>query len=107
MNCTIILTKGHMMKTLQILAITSLLLGLAQTANADHHEMKHDHAGAHAHSWQDADANKDGVVSKDEFLAKHQESAEKMFSKMDGNKDGKLDETERKAMHEKCDRHAK
>ncbi|HEY9277694.1 MAG TPA: EF-hand domain-containing protein [Methylotenera sp.] len=95
------------MKTLQILAISSLLLGLSQTANADHHEMNHDHAGAHAHNWQDADANKDGIVSKDEFMAKHQERAEKMFSKMDGNKDGKVDEAERKAMHDKCDRHAK
>lgn len=95
------------MKTLQILAISSLLLGLSQTANADHHEMGDNHAGAHEHSWQDADANKDGVVSKDEFMAKHQQRAEKMFSKMDANKDGKVDEAERKAMHDKCERHTK
>ena len=95
------------MKTLQILAISSLLLGLSQTANADHHEMNHDHADKHAHSWLDADANKDGVVSKDEFMAKHQQRAEKMFTKMDANKDGKIDDAERKAMHDKCDRHAK
>ena len=95
------------MKTLQILAISSLLLGLSQTANADHHEMNHDDAGKHAHSWQDADTNKDGVVSKDEFMAKHQQRAEKMFSKMDANKDGKVDEAERTAMHDKCERHAK
>lgn len=95
------------MKTLQILAISSLLLGLSQTASANHHEMNHDHPGDKMHSWQDADANKDGVVSKDEFMAKHQARAEKMFSKMDENKDGKIDDAERKAMHEKCDRHAK
>ena len=95
------------MKTLQILAISSLLLGLSQTANADHHEMNHDHAGKHAHSWLDADANKDGVVSKDEFMAKHQQRAEKMFTKMDANKDGKIDDAERKAMQEKCDHHPK
>jgi hypothetical protein len=95
------------MKTLQILAISSLLLGLSQAANADHHEMNHDHAGKHAHGWQDADTNKDGVVTKDEFLVKHQQRAEKKFAKMDTNKDGKLDEAERKAMHAKCDRHAK
>lgn len=93
------------MKTLQILAISSLLLGLSQTANADHHEMNYD--DAHAHSWLDADTNKDGVVSKDEFMAKHQQRAEKMFSKLDANKDGKVDEAERKSMHDKCDRHAK
>jgi Ca2+-binding EF-hand superfamily protein len=95
------------MKTLQILAISSLLLGLSQAANADHHEMNHDHAGKHAHGWQDADTNKDGVVTKDEFLVKHQQRAEKKFAKMDTNKDGKLDEAERKAMHAKCDHHAK
>ncbi len=96
------------MKTLQILAISSLLLGLAQTANADHHETgDHHHAGAHAHSWMDADKNKDGVVSKEEFMTKHQEGAEKMFSKLDANNDGKVDDAEQKAMHEKCDRHAK
>jgi len=95
------------MKTLQILAISSLLLGLSQTAIADHHEMNHDHAGAHGHNWENADTNKDGVVSKDEFMVKHQQRAEKMFSKMDANKDGTVDEAERKTMHDKCDRHAK
>ena len=81
------------MKTLKMLALSSLLLGLAQTANADHHEAGDPHhAGAHAHSWMDADTNKDGVVSKEEFMAKHQERAEKMFSKLDTNNDGKVDE---------------
>lgn len=94
------------MKTLQILAISSLLLGLSQTANAAH-EMNHDMDATHAHSWQDADTNKDGVISKDEFMAKHQERAEKMFLKLDANKDGKVDEAERKSMHDKCERHAK
>jgi len=95
------------MKTLQILAVSSLLLGLVQTANADHHEMGGDHAEAQMHSWQDADTNKDGAVSKDEFMAKHQKQAEKMFLKLDANKDGKVDEAERKSMHDKCERHAK
>lgn len=94
------------MKTLQILAISSLLLGLSQAANADHHGMNHDD-DMHAHSWQDADTNKDGVVSKDEFMTKHQKQAEKMFSKLDANKDGKVDEAERKSMFDKCERHAK
>ncbi len=95
------------MKTLQIIAISSMLLGLAQTANANHHEAGDHHAGAHGHSWMDADTNKDGVVSKEEFMAKHQERADKMFSKLDANNDGKVDEAELKAMHAKCDRHAK
>lgn len=91
------------MKTLQILAISSLLLGLSQAANADHHEMNNDDTDMHTHSWQDADTNKDGTVSKDEFMAKHQKRAEKMFLKLDTNKDGKVDATERKAMHDKCE----
>lgn len=95
------------MKSFKILAISSLLLGLAHTAYADHQDGHHDHTGAHAHSWQDADANKDGVVTKEEFMAKHQQRAEKMFSKLDANNDGKVDEAERKAMHDKCERHAK
>lgn len=99
-------TKGRIMKILRILAIFSLLLGLAQTANAAH-DMNHDADAAHPHSWQDADTNKDGVISKEEFMAKHQERAEKMFSRLDTNKDGKVDEAERKAMHDKCERHHK
>ncbi len=86
------------MKTLHILAIFSLVLGLSQTANAAH-EMGHEDT----QNWQSADTNKDGVISKDEFMAKHQERAEKMFTKMDANKDGKIEESERKAMRKMCD----
>ncbi len=95
------------MKTLQILAISSLLLGLAQTASAAHDGTDHDTMGSHHHSWQDADTNKDGVISKDEFMAKHQERAEKMFTKLDTNKDGKVDAAERKTMRDKCEHHPK
>lgn len=94
------------MKPIKLLFISSLLLGLAQTAYADHHEAGHGKE-AHGHSWKDADSNKDGTVSKDEFMAKHQARAEKMFSKLDANKDGKVDETEVDAMHKKCEKHAK
>lgn len=95
------------MKTLQFLAISSLLLGLAQTAHAAHDGTDHDTMEAHHHSWQDADTNKDGVITKDEFMAKHQQLAEKMFTKLDTNKDGKIDAAERKSMHDKCERHTK
>lgn len=89
------------MKSIKILFISSLLLGLTQTAYADHHEAGHGKQ-AHGHSWKDADTNKDGAVSKDEFMAKQQARAEKKFTKLDANKDGKVDEAEVKAMHEKC-----
>lgn len=44
-----------------------------------------------------ADANEDGMVTKEEFVAYH----EKMFDEADTNKDGSLDADERKALHEK------
>jgi len=44
-----------------------------------------------------ADTNKDGKVSKEEFMKFH----EKLFDEADTNKDGVLDASERKAMHAK------
>jgi len=45
------------------------------------------------------DANKDGKVSKEEFMKAH----EAMFRKMDANKDGSIDKTEmEKMMDGKC-----
>lgn len=82
---------------------TLLLCGFALTANAEHED---GHAKCERkHSWQDADKNKDGAVSKDEFMASHQERAEKMFTKLDANKDGKVDQAERKEMKNRCERH--
>lgn len=47
------------------------------------------------------DANGDGAVSRDEFLAK----AAERFSKMDANGDGKLSEDEMKKKRHKGHRH--
>ena len=45
------------------------------------------------------DANKDGNVSKDEFIKAH----EAMFASMDANKDGSIDKTEMgKLMQGQC-----
>lgn len=44
-----------------------------------------------------ADADKDGNVTKEEFMTHH----ETMFTDADANKDGSLDADERKAMHGK------
>ncbi|MFM5952910.1 MAG: EF-hand domain-containing protein [Novosphingobium sp.] len=46
---------------------------------------------------QMADANKDGAITKDEFVAGHL----RMFDAADTNKDGKLTPAERKAHHQK------
>jgi len=44
------------------------------------------------------DTNKDGKISKEEFMAGH----EAMFSKADTNGDGVIDTDEMKAMHKAC-----
>jgi len=93
------------MKTLQILTITALLSGLAQAANAAQDDTARSQGmPMHHHTWQDADANKDGVITHDEFMSAHQTRSEEMFTKLDTNKDGKVDETEQKAMQSKCER---
>lgn len=46
-----------------------------------------------------ADANKDGKISKQEFVQRHDD----MFTQMDANQDGFVDQTEMgKMMHGKC-----
>jgi hypothetical protein len=44
-----------------------------------------------------ADTDKDGKVTKEEFMTHH----EAMFTEADANKDGSLDADERKALHSK------
>ncbi|MDP2153477.1 MAG: EF-hand domain-containing protein [Methylotenera sp.] len=91
------------MKITQILLTSTLLFGLVQAAHADHHGGEEG-----KHSCHKADTNNDGAISRDEFMAKHQAHAEKMFTKLDTNKDGKIDADEHKAAHEGAGhRHAK
>lgn len=65
--------------------------------------MRGGHGGKHGGGMMMgmADANKDGAVSRDEFLAGHA----KHFDMADANKDGKLSPEERKAAHEKMREH--
>lgn len=85
------------MKILQLAAVAALALGLTQMAYANHDGSDDKHC-VHKHGVHDADANKDGAISHDEFNAAHQEQADKMFTKMDTNKDGKIDQAERDAI---------
>jgi hypothetical protein len=90
------------MKKLHLALLAVLALGVSSVAYADHHCKKHcdeKHCDYKKHGMMDADANKDGVISRDEFMAAHKARAEEMFSAMDGNNDGKVDATERKAIH--------
>jgi hypothetical protein len=92
------------MKVLHIVAATALALGLAQAAYANHDGKEGGHCDR-KHAMQDADANKDGVISRDEFMSEHQKMADEMFTKMDTNKDGKIDQAERDAMKAKMKDH--
>ena len=99
--------KGVNMKITHLFVFVALTLGLGTLAYAKHGEDDGDHHDRH-HQLADVDTNKDGAVSREEFMAHHQKMADNMFTKLDANKDGKVDETERKAGKEKmgmhCDR---
>ena len=61
-------------------------------------------AGHHEHEWN-ADANKDGKISHDEFMAASQKRSEEHFKRMDTNGDGVVDEAEKKAAFDKMREH--
>jgi Ca2+-binding EF-hand superfamily protein len=52
-----------------------------------------------------ADANKDGVLAKEELSAKRDEMKKKFVERVDTNKDGKISEEERTAAREKAGEH--
>jgi hypothetical protein len=93
------------MKVLHIVAVTALALGLTQMAYANHDGKEGSHCDRMKHNMTDADTNKDGAISKDEFMSHHQKMADEMFTKMDANKDGKIDQAERDAMKAKMKDH--
>ncbi len=88
------------MKVKYLVALTALTLGIGTLAYAKHGEGDSQHHGSH-HSLEQVDTNKDGAVSRDEFMAHHQKMAAERFAKMDANNDGKVDEAERNAMKAK------
>jgi hypothetical protein len=93
------------MRVLQLITIAALSLGLAQVAYAEHEEADGKHCAHKRHGMFDNDSNKDGVVSRDEFMSAHQARAEQHFAKMDANKDGKIEQAERDAMKAKWKEH--
>lgn len=83
--------KKILMLTAAVFALQSLPAMAQDGATKD--GKKHDF-------FAKVDANKDGVISKDEFLKSSQERAEKKFSQMDANGDGKVTKEESKAHHD-------
>lgn len=49
----------------------------------------------------DADTNKDGKISRDEFFAAQEKRIEAMFKRMDTNADGFIDQAEKQASKDK------
>ena len=79
----------------------SLSLGLSFTALANHsdsHKSDADSGCADKNnpdfSISSYDTNKDGVVTKQEYLNANKRNTEKLFAHLDANQDGKLDQTE-------------
>ncbi len=93
--------KGVFMKITHIVAVSALALGLAQVAFANHGADDGKSCDRKKHSMMDNDTNKDGVITKDEFMSGHQARADKMFAKLDANNDGKVEQAERDAMKAK------
>ncbi len=77
-------------------------LFMATPAMAERHEGARagKHAGHHAKKFEQADANKDGFLTREEMEAAHKARLDKMFARMDENKDGKLSREEMKKGHE-------
>ena len=86
------------MKNYVLTALMAATLGLTATA-----AIANDHEGGHhkGKMMEKVDTNGDGVISKAEFMAKHED----MFAKMDANNDSQLTKEEmreaRQAMKEK------
>jgi uncharacterized protein (DUF1800 family) len=81
------------MKNYVMTAVLAAALGMGATAAIAGHHEGGDHKGG---MMQKVDTNADGMVSKAEFMAKHEE----MFAKMDANNDGNLTKEEMKSARE-------
>jgi hypothetical protein len=104
------------MKNSAFLVVLLSVFGIAQFAFANHHEGGDAENGhkcegmAHGDfSISGLDANKDGVITKKEYVAGGKANTEKLFKHLDANSDGKLDAAEQKEieavykdMHEKA-----
>ncbi len=91
------------MKSPSILLFALCSILSSQLAFADHHE-----TGDSAHekkcegmsngsfSISGLDANKDGIITKEEYLTGDKSNSEKTFKHIDANGDGQLDQAEQK-----------
>jgi hypothetical protein len=89
------------MKKIMVLLAASLSLSVSLSVLANHHEEGQATGGekcegmSHGNfSISGLDANKDDVITLNEYLAGDQSNTEKVFKHIDANSDGKLDKAE-------------
>lgn len=83
------------MKKLMILSVLALAFAVSPVLAGDH--------GGKGLMFEKADTNKDGAVSKDEFM----KAQEGHFAKMDANGDGSFTKDEAEAMKQKWEKKRK
>lgn len=87
-----------MNKTLIAMLISGTFAFVSFSALADHHE---DHKKESEKHEMEADANKDGKISFDEFKAAREKHMEEHFKRRDTNGDGFIDENEKAQARDK------
>jgi hypothetical protein len=97
-----------MNKTFIAMLMSAVLASVSFTSFANHHEGGNHESEKHE---MDADANKDGKISFEEFKAAREKHMEEHFKRRDTNHDGFIDESEKAAAkanwkkHHKMDKH--
>ena len=92
-----------MKKLLAPMVATALLLGGA-AAHAEDAPKADPAKKPHTGFFTDADANKDGFLTKDEMQKAQEKRLDDMFTRTDTNKDGKLSKDEMKTGRDKMEK---
>ena len=104
------------MKKISMLVMALCSVSFLQLTYADSHEIVQPATSINCLSMANADfslsyldANKDGNISKEEYLSGNKNNTEETFKHLDANNDGQLDKTEQKeieavykSIHDQC-----
>lgn len=89
------------MKKTALFVVIAFSICLSQLANANHHNESKSMDAAKCEGMNNSDfsissldVNKDGIISKSEYLNGNKSNNEKTFKHIDANGDGKLDQAE-------------
>ena len=97
----LILNIGFPMKKSTLFVAIAFGIGLSQSASADHHNESKSMDAAKCEGMSNSnfsisslDVNKDGIITRVEYLDGNKSNNEKTFKHIDANSDGKLDRAE-------------